>query len=84
MEFYCVATDIGTGKPAYHKCVDGKKSDITWIRASASMPVVSRPVEIDGKKYLDGGMSDSIPIKFLEKAAAYEKIEAIKAFILQY
>ena len=67
MEFYCVATDIMTGKPVYHKCLTGEKDDIVWIQASASMPLVSRPVEIDGGKYLDGGISDSIPLKFMEE-----------------
>ncbi len=67
MEFYCVATDVNTGKPVYHKCVDGEKEDITWIQASASMPLVSRPVHIDGGIYLDGGTSDSIPLKFMEE-----------------
>jgi len=67
MEFFCVATDINTGKPVYHKCLTGEKDDIVWIQASASMPLVSRPVDIDGGKYLDGGISDSIPLKFMEK-----------------
>lgn len=71
MDFYCVATDIVTGKAVYHKCCNYDNTpegiDIKWIRASASMPVVSRPVEIDGGLYLDGGMSDSIPLAFMEK-----------------
>ena len=66
MEFFCVATDIVSGKPVYHKCLTGEKYDIEWIRASASMPIVSRPVKIDGGIYLDGGISDSIPLKFME------------------
>ena len=70
MDFYCVATDINTGQAVYHKCdnydATPEGADISWIRASASMPVVSRPVEIDGGVYLDGGMSDSIPLKFME------------------
>jgi predicted patatin/cPLA2 family phospholipase len=66
MEFYCVATDINTGKAAYHKCTTGEKADIVWIQASASMPLFARPVEIDGGVYLDGGISDSIPLKFME------------------
>ena len=66
MEFYCVATDLNTGGAVYHKCVDGEKEDITWIQASASMPLVSRPVKIGGGVYLDGGISDSIPLKFME------------------
>jgi len=66
MEFYVVATDLETGKPVYHKCRDGLGEDITWMQASASMPLVSHAVTIDGKRYLDGGTSDSIPVKFME------------------
>ena len=77
MEFYCVATDINTGKPAYHKCVDGEKYDLKWIQASASMPLVSRPVQIDGGLYLDGGPSDSIPLKFMEEKG-YDRILVIE------
>ncbi len=66
MEFYCVATDLSTGGPSYHKCTDGGKEDLKWIQASASMPLVSKPVMIDGGVYLDGGISDSIPLKFME------------------
>lgn len=64
MEFYVVATDVTTGKPAYHLCRDGGRDDIEWMRASASMPLVSRVVEIGGGLYLDGGISDSIPLEW--------------------
>ncbi len=67
MEFYAVATDVLTGKAVYHKCTDGGENDITWIRASASMPLVSKPVKIDGHALLDGGIVDSIPYAYLEK-----------------
>ena len=67
MGFYVTATDIETGEPLYHKCTDGGPSDITWMRASASMPVVSRPVEADGYRLLDGGISDSVPFAFMEQ-----------------
>ncbi len=77
MEFYCVATDVLTGKAVYHKCRDGRKEDITWIQASASMPLVSRPVSIDGGLYLDGGTSDSIPLKFMEDQG-YDRILVIE------
>lgn len=66
MEFYVVAADVESGKPYYHKCLDGKEADIEWIKASASVPIVSNMVEIDGHKYLDGGIADSIPLKFIE------------------
>jgi len=59
---YSVATDIVTGRPEYFRIRDMKK-DIDKIRASASLPLVSRNVEIDGKLYLDGGISDSIPLQ---------------------
>ncbi len=66
MEFYLVCTDIETGKAVYHKYTGDEDSGFDWIRASASMPLVSKIVEIDGKKLLDGGMADSIPLKFFE------------------
>ncbi len=68
MEFYVVCTDAETGKPIYHKCVKADYNELEWIRASASMPIVSRVVEVGGKKLLDGGISDSIPLKFMEKS----------------
>jgi len=72
MEFHVVATDLNTGKPVYHKCVDGGDNDLDWIRASASMPLVSRIVEADGMLLLDGGISDSIPLKYYQ-SIGYEK-----------
>jgi len=66
MEFYVVATDVDTGKAEYHILVDRNDHGFEWIRASASMPLVSRMVEIDGKKYLDGALADSIPVQFFE------------------
>ncbi len=59
---YAVATNIRTGKPAYLPLKDMHR-DIIAVRASSSLPLVSRNVEIDGELYLDGGISDSIPIR---------------------
>ncbi len=67
MEFYIGATDVVTGKAVYHRCTDGGDKDILWMRASASMPLVSRVVEIDGYKLLDGGIADSIPYRYMEE-----------------
>lgn len=72
MEFYVVCTDVQTGKPVYHSCPTGKDTDITWMRASASMPMVSRVVEVDGYQLLDGGISDSIPIRKFQELG-YQK-----------
>lgn len=72
MEFYLVATDIETGKPCYKKIEKADYTGIEWMRASASMPLVSRPVELEGRKYLDGGSSDSIPLEYFE-SIGYQK-----------
>lgn len=63
--FYVVSTDIETGKAKYVNFGQGDENDIEWIRASSSMPLVSKPVEIEGKQYLDGGIADSIPIAWM-------------------
>lgn len=67
MEFYVTCTDVRTGKPVYHLCMKGDGEDIQWMRASASMPVVSRVVKLDGYELLDGGIADSIPVQFLQE-----------------
>lgn len=67
LEFHLVVTDIESGKPVYFKMNDGEFAELEWMRASASMPLVSKPVCIDGHKYLDGGISDSIPLKHFEE-----------------
>lgn len=59
---YAVVTNIETGTPEYLRVRDGK-ADIDMIRASASLPLVSRNVKINGKFYLDGGISDAVPIQ---------------------
>lgn len=59
---YSVATDIRSGKPVYFRIRDLRK-DIDKIRASASLPLVSRNVKIEGREYLDGGISDAIPLQ---------------------
>lgn len=66
MEFWITATDMNTGKPVYHRCDLGDRSDIEWMRASASMPGFSRPVIIDGQPLSDGGTADSIPLRYFE------------------
>ncbi|MBR6884359.1 MAG: patatin family protein [Prevotella sp.] len=67
MEFYVVCTDVKTGKPIYKKCTRGGHQTYDWIRASASMPVVSHVVELEGYQLLDGGMTDSIPLAYFQQ-----------------
>ncbi|MBQ7896948.1 MAG: patatin family protein [Clostridia bacterium] len=68
MEFWVVATDLETGEAVYHKYEGMHDHGFDWIRASASMPLVSQIVEIDGQKLLDGGIADSIPVKYFENS----------------
>lgn len=65
IRFTLVCTDIHTGKPIYHEIENGDATDIEWIRASASIPIVSKPVKLDGYELLDGGVSDSIPVDWM-------------------
>ena len=67
MPFYLVATDVETGAPVYHQFLGKEDHGFDWIRASASMPLVSQMVEIEGRKLLDGGISDSIPLRYFEE-----------------
>lgn len=76
MEFYVVATDVNTGKAEYHILKDRHDHGFEWIRASASMPLVSRMVEIDGRKYLDGALADSIPVEFF-RSMGYDRCVVI-------
>lgn len=62
-KFYATCTNLETGKPEYVFCPNLRNDYIDYLRASASMPLVSQIVEMNGKKYLDGGIADSIPIK---------------------
>ena len=71
LPFYAVCTDVATGEPVVHRCDDAEES-LEWLRASASMPLVSRIVTIDGRGYLDGGISDSVPLRTFERMG-YEK-----------
>ena len=57
---WAVVSDVTFGTPAYLP-VRRYPEDIDRVRASASLPTVSRIVELDGHRYLDGGTTDSIP-----------------------
>ena len=92
IDFYATVTNIDTGFAEYIK-IDDVESGMEYLRASGSMPLVSKIVEINGKKYLDGGIADSIPAK---KAydLGYDKVVVVltrpknyiksKSFMLPY
>lgn len=72
MEFYTVATDVETGEAVYSLFEGDESKGFDLIRASASMPLVSKIVECEGMKLLDGGIADSIPLEYFEKIG-YDK-----------
>lgn len=63
IEFYATVTNCLTGKPEYIRVTDCF-AQMDVIRASASLPFVSRPVMLNGVPYLDGGLTDNIPLDY--------------------
>lgn len=74
MEFYCVCTDVDTGRPMYHQLTEVSHETLEWIRASASLPVASRIVRIGDRRLLDGGISDSIPLQFMQQKGFHRNV----------
>ena len=72
MEFHLSVTDCETGRAVYRRLDRADEKALRWMQASASMPLVSRPVEIEGRFYLDGGLSDGIPLAYFE-SLGYER-----------
>ena len=62
--FFAVVTNVDTGQAEYMQ-VKSVFDQMDLLRASGSMPFVSRPVEWEGRRYLDGGVSDSIPFEWM-------------------
>lgn len=71
-DFYAVATDVETGQAAYLPVKDVFK-EMEILRASSALPLASEMVEWQGRKYLDGGLSDSIPVEFARQLG-YDKL----------
>ena len=73
--FYAVLTNMRTGKPEY-RLIHSVFDDMDVLRASASLPFASTPVELDGEKYLDGGVADSIPYAAMRRMG-YDRLVVI-------
>ncbi len=61
IKFQPVVTNCVTGEAEY-PVVGDMFRDVEWVRASASLPFLANMVEIGGGLYMDGGISDSIPL----------------------
>ena len=81
-DFWATVTNIETGEAEYLKLTNVFKQ-MELLRATSAMPIVSRVVEIDGKKYLDGGVSDSIPVEKC-KSMGYDKIIVVLTRPIEY
>ena len=62
-EYWIVATDAATGTPVYFPKSKMKQDDYRCIMASCALPAACKPIEIDGKRYYDGGVTDAIPVQ---------------------
>lgn len=62
IDFFAVVTNVETGEGEYKKISDAREG-LEVLRASGSMPFVSKCVAVDGGKYLDGAVSDPIPFQ---------------------
>lgn len=80
--FYAVVTNLQTGQPEYMP-VEDVYEQMDILRASGSMPFVSKPVQIGDQLYLDGGVSDSIPFAFFQKQG-YDRLVVILTRDLDY
>lgn len=82
VKFFAVVTNVESGKAEYIE-IKNSEQDLEYLRASGSMPIVSKIVEIKGKKYLDGGIGDSVPIKWAE-SQGYDKIIVVETRPKEY
>ena len=80
--YYATCTNVETGKAEYLE-MKNVYNGLEILRASSAIPFVSKIVKIDGKKYLDGGIADSIPLLQAEKMG-YDKIILILTRPIEY
>lgn len=81
-DFYATITNVETGKAEYVK-IENTAEQMELFRATSAMPFVSKIVEYEGKKYLDGGIADSIPVDKC-KEMGYEKIIVVLTRPIEY
>ena len=82
-KFYAVVSNLDTGKAEYKLVTDMRdKNQMEYLRASGSMPIISKIVNIDNNKYLDGGMTDSIPVDWALKD--YDKVVVVSTRAIEY
>ena len=81
-DFYLVTTNVKTGKPEYFK-IDDVNKQLEYLRATSALPIASKMIKLNNEKYLDGGLSDSIPVKKAIEMG-YENIIVVLTQPLKY
>ena len=82
IDFWATITNVKTGKPEYVKLTD-LFAQMEVLRATSAMPYVSQIVELETGKYLDGGISDSIPVDKI-KELGYDKVIVVLTRTIEY
>ena len=74
--FVMVVTNCVTGKPEYLEEKKSSERVMSIVRASSSLPFVTKITYVDGIPMLDGGIADSIPVRYAIEQG-YENIVVI-------
>ncbi len=82
IDYYVTVTNVETGASEYIK-IENTIKQLEAFRATSAMPFFSEIIEYDGKKYLDGGVSDSIPVEKCRELG-YDKIIVVLTRPLDY
>ena len=82
IDFWATVTNMETGNAEYIK-LDDLFAQMEVLRATSAMPYVSKIVELENGKYLDGGISDSIPVEKC-KELGFDKIIVVLTRPLEY
>ena len=82
-DYYAVVTNVLTGNAEYINIKNSIIDNLEVLRATGALPMVSKMVKINNNKYLDGAVSDSIPVnKCLE--LGYDKVIVVLTQDINY
>lgn len=73
ISFRAGVTNCITGEAEYLEVKD-LIEDVDYVRASSSLPLLARMVDINGVPYMDGGIADSVPVKASESFGCRKNI----------
>lgn len=71
---FIVVTECESGEAVYFDRFDLKEDFMQILKASCSLPLAAKVVHYGGKTFLDGGISDPIPLHFAQKQGAEKMV----------